>query len=307
VRTRLLAAFCLLSSLFAAPEARADGPAALVIAENGGVSTSEANAMRGLAAAQLEKRGIHLTADPHLDGLQPTGQELQQLVQTIGVARVFALRITGRIGQRIPLRLDELTPDLKPVFGSGLTTTLDEADVVVPRLVNAVVDRKNADDNASMRSVSDREAAAFKKKPGERFKMLGLAFPLFGEPGHNVNTPLGVVAGYQYEIEYLRLGADLQVMYHQSVLAVSAMVDGVWLPFETEFSPYIGLGVGYAYLDQTAGLAGKVEAGIEAMRLHSFRVVLGFELLIPAFDSSDGQPGANRRYVFPAGVLKIGF
>ena len=149
--------------LLASATARADGPAALVVADDGGVDLASVRAMRGLAHGQLEKRGVHLSADPRLEGIKPTGPELQELVQSIGVSKVYVLRVTGRLGRKIPVTLEELTPDLKPIYGSSITTTIDEADVVIPRLVDAVVDHRSADSNATMRTVTDREAQAFKK------------------------------------------------------------------------------------------------------------------------------------------------
>ena len=310
MRVRHLAALPV-ALLLAAIPARADGPAALVVADDGGIDMASVRAMRGLAQGQLEKRGVQLSADPRLEGIKPTGPELQQLVQSIGVRKVFVLRVTGRLGRKIPVTMEEMTPDLKAIHGSSITTTIDEADIVIPRLVDAVLDHKSADDNATMRTVTEREAAPFKKKPGERYRVVSLPIPLFfgSHPGvtFNTNTPIGISVGFVYEIENLRIGLDAQIMEHQGVFAASLIAEGYYLPFETEISPYFGGGIGYLYTDETGGMGAKVEVGFEFLRLHSFRVMAGVEALIPFYDSTNGRTDLSRKYVFPAAVIRFAF
>jgi hypothetical protein len=307
------AALALLACALLAPlSARADGPDALVVADDGGVDLSTVRALRGLVLGALEKRGVRLVTDPRLEGIRPTGPDLQQLVQTLGASKVYVLRVAGRLGHKIPLTLEEMSSDLKVIHGSSVTTTIDEADVVVPRLVNAVVDHKSADDNTTMRSVTEREAAPFKKKPGEKYKVVGLPIPMFfgARPDKSgTQTPLGISVGLLYEIENLRIGVDAQFMEHRGVYAASLIAEGYYLPFETEISPYFGGGIGYLYTDDSGGLGAKVEIGFEFLRLHSFRVMAGVEALVPFYDSTNGRPdlSTQRHYIFPAGVLRFAF
>jgi hypothetical protein len=300
-------------ALCAAPSAAlAEGPSALVVADDGGVDMASVRAMKGLALGQLEKRGKRMVSDPRLEGIKQTGPELQQLVQSLGVERVYVLRVTGRLGHKIPVELEEMTADLKPVYGSSITTTIDEADVIVPRLVDAVVDHKSADDNATMRTVTEREAAPFKKKPGEKYKVVSLPIPIYfgSRPDKSgTQTPLGISLGFMYEIENLRIGLDAQFMEHKGVYVGSVIAEGYFLPFETEISPYIGGGIGYLYTDETGGLGAKVEVGVEFLRLHAFRVMVAVEALIPFYDSTNGRSDLvnQRQYVFPAGVVRFAF
>ena len=299
-------------ALLAPLSARAEGPSALVVSDDGGVDLSTVRAIRGLTMGALEKRGVRLVSDPRLEGIKPTGPDLQQLVQSIGASKVYVLRVTGRLGHKIPLTLEEMTSDLKVIYGSSVTTTIDEADVIVPRLVNAVLDHKSADDNATMRSVTEREAAPFKKKPGEKYRNIGLPIPMFfgSRPDKTgTQTPLGISVGFLYEIENLRIGFDAQFMEHRGVYAASIIAEGYYLPFETEISPYFGGGIGYLYTDDSGGLGAKVEVGFEFLRLHAFRVMVGIEALVPFYDSTNGRPelSTQRHYIFPAGVVRFAF
>src|SRR5207237_2504421 len=100
------------------------------------------------------------------------------LVHALDAQRVFLVRIGGRLGKKVPLSLDEVTPArFFPVASASLSASnLDEADIVAQRLVVAVLGRRPADDTGTMRTVTLAESRPFEKKPGARF--LGLGFPV---------------------------------------------------------------------------------------------------------------------------------
>src|SRR2546428_9936327 len=103
--------------------------AVLVLADDGALDRSAVHAIRNIAASELRKHGVVLAEDRRTAGVHPLDAELSTLALDLGARRVFALRIGGRLGQKIPLSLDELTPG-HPMPGDSASTTatgLDES------------------------------------------------------------------------------------------------------------------------------------------------------------------------------------
>src|SRR5713101_6711114 len=204
--------------------ALADASAAVVVADAGGLEVPAVRAIRAVTAGELRKRGVPVSEDARQEAVQPVDARLAALLQEIGVTRLFVVRIGGRLGHKVPLSLEEVSaPRLTPVAAASLTaTTLDEADVVATRLVSAVLDRRSADDNAGMRTVTATEARPFQKKPGglggrlsagvELFRLHGVrllggvdaVFPFFSTPTYLLGSPPRVRT--VYPMAHLQLG-----------------------------------------------------------------------------------------------------
>jgi hypothetical protein len=302
--------------LVAAPvlaQDRAD--AMLVLADDGALDAPAVRAIRSLAAGELRKRGISLSEDRRSEGLKPIDSSLSTLAGELGARRVFALRIGGQLGQKIPLSLDELTPSsLAPVYSATMTAhNLDECDVVTARLVQAVIDRRSPENTAELKTVTAAESKPFAKKPGERFWFIGLPIALYN--GGTGTSPFGLSVGYGYEAENFRINASAGGFSRGNDGAGYLVLEAFWIPLQGELSPYIGGGLGYmgAY---RGGMGGSVEGGIEAFRLHGVRGLAGVQFLIPFFDNSHdvydpSSPGATRhasgRAFYPAAFIRLAF
>ena len=228
------------------------------------------------------------------------------LVSDVGARRVFALRVGGRLGQKIPLSLAELSPEtLAPVYSASLTAgQLEECDVVTERLVDAVLGRSTAESTARMTTVTAAESRPFAKKPGERFWFIGLPVALYNGGG----TPAGFSIGYGYEAENFRISVTGAGYSRGGDGVAYAAMEAAWIPFSTEVSPYLGLGVGYMGAGGHGGLGGLVELGVEAFRLHGVRGLVGAQLAVPFFDMQDPAPTAiAHRSVYPAGFVRLAF
>ena len=121
-----------------APALAQDRPdAVLVLADDGALDAPAVRAIRNVAGSELRKRGVALSEDRRTDGVHPVDEDLSMLALDLGARRVFALRVGGRLGQKIPLSLDELSAEtLSPVHSASLTAMgLEECDVVTARLV----------------------------------------------------------------------------------------------------------------------------------------------------------------------------
>src|SRR5216684_4452270 len=192
--------------------ALADASAAVVVADDGGLEAPAVRAIRAVTAGELRKRGVPVSEDVRQEAVQPVDARLAALLQEIGVTRLFVVRIGGRLGHKVPLSLEEVSaPRLTPVAAASLTAiTLDEADLVATRLVSAVLDRRSADDNAGLRTVTAQESAPFRHRPGERFWAIGLPLLLTHGSGERT-TPFGFSLSYFYEAEIFRLGVSTEV------------------------------------------------------------------------------------------------
>jgi hypothetical protein len=281
--------------------------AVLVLADDGALDESAVHAIRNIAAGELRKHGVALAEDRRTSGVHPLDGDLSALAMDLGARRVFALRVGGRLGQKIPLSLDELTPEgLLPVHSASLTaTSLDECDVVTARLVDAVLGGRSAESTAQMTTVTATESKPFAKKPGERFWFVGLPIALYNAG----STPFGFSLGYGYEAENFRVSVTGAGYSRGSDGVAYVAMEAAWIPFATELSPYIGGGLGYMGAGGRGGLGGVVEGGLEAFRLHGIRALLGVQLTVPFFDTQETS-GVNviaHRSVYPAGFVRLAF
>jgi hypothetical protein len=289
--------------LLAAPVlAEERGDALLVVADDGALDAPAVHAIRSVAATELRKRGVNVLEDRRAEGVRPVDSDLGSLSEDLGARRVFALRVGGRLGQKVPLSFEELVPGtLAPVYSAALTAgTVDECDVVTVRLVSAVISRTSAEHNAEMRTVTENEAKPFAKKPGERFWFIGLPIPLYNNGN---GSPFGFSLGYGYEAENFRISATAGG-YSRGEGVAYFMLEAAWIPFSTEISPYIGGGVGYLGADNRGGMGATAEAGLEFFRLHDVRALAGLQFTFP-FDT--GPTSSPSRSVYPAGFVRFAF
>jgi hypothetical protein len=291
--------------LAAAPvlaQERAD--AVLVLADDGALEAPAVRAIRNVAASELRKRGIVLAEEARSAGVQPVDDSLLELASDLGARRVFALRVGGRLGKKIPLSLDELSGEtLAPLYSASLTATgLEECDVVTARLVDAVLGRRGAENTAQMTTVTLTEAKPFAKKPGERFWFIGLPVGLY----NSGQSAAGLSLAYGYEAESFRISVT-GAGYSRGGDGVRYLaMEAAFIPLATEFSPYFGAGIGYMGAGGGAGLGGLVEGGIEAFRLHGVRALAGVQVAIPFFDTYESATSVHRS-LYPAGFLRLAF
>jgi hypothetical protein len=301
--------FALAAILFTAVPALAQerAEAVLVLADDGALDAPAVRAIRNVAASELRKHGIAVADDRRTAGVHPLDEDLSTLALDLGAHRLFALRIGGRLGQKIPMSLDELSADtLLPVHSASLTAMgLEECDVVTARLVDAVLGGRSAESTAQMTTVTATESKPFAKKPGERFWFIGLPVALYNAG----STPTGFSLGYGYEAENFRISIT-GAGYSRGSDGVGYLVmEAAWIPFATEVSPYLGGGVGYMGAGGHGGLGGVVEGGLEAFRLHGVRGLIGVQLTIPFFDTEEGTAPTvtAHRSVYPAGFIRLAF
>ena len=301
---RALVAALVLAAVPALAQDRVD--AVLVLADDGALDPSAVRAIRNVAAGELRKRGIAVADDRRTLGVHAVDEDLAILAMEVGARRLFALRVGGQLGHKIPLSLEELSPaTLGTVHSVSLTASgLEECDIVTARLVDAVLGGGSAETNAQMTTVTAVESKPFAKKPGERFWFVGLPVALY----NGNERPAGFSLAYGYEAENFRISISSAVYSRGSEGVGYVAMEGAWIPFATEFSPYIGGGIGYMSTGDDGGLGGVVEGGLEAFRLHGVRALAGVQLTIPFFDQQGTGPfGITHRSIYPAGFVRVAF
>jgi hypothetical protein len=301
-----LAALLVASPVFA--QGRAE--AIVVLADDGALDAPAVRAIQSVAASELRKRGVSVSDDRRTGQLRGVDDKVSTLVIELGARRVFALRVGGRLGQKIPLSFEELSPgSLTPVYSASLTAVgLEECDVVTARLVDAVLDRRSAESTAEMGTVTAMESKPFAKKPGERFWFIGLPVALFN--ADKSNNPFGFTIGYGYEAESFRVSASAGGYGRASQGVGYLVLEAAWIPLQGEFSPYLGGGLGYMGANNSGGMGAIVEGGIEAFRLHGVRGLLGVEVAIPFFSGTYNTYNSTTlpsRSVFPAAFVRLAF
>jgi hypothetical protein len=301
-----LAALALIASLPALAQDLAPAPvmqvrpptgAVVIMADDGGMDHVTSRTLRSLVASELRKHGLTVSDDPRFAGVHPVDAALADALRAAGAQRLFVLRVGGRLGNKVPLALEEDDPrQLSTVFAADLVATgMDEADRNLRRLVEAVLERKQAADTAGMTTVTNEEKRPFQKKPAERFWALGFPFGFNGSVGRTYGTPFGFSAAYMIEAEHARVDFDLLGETHGSSSTFFTGILAHWVVSDRQVSPYVGAGLGYLWLNGSDGTGGTrsaggmgaaAEVGVEAMRLQTFRIMAGVQALLPLYDAS---------------------
>jgi hypothetical protein len=242
----------------------------VVVAEDGGFPETAVQTVQSLAATELRVRGVVVREEQDES------------------SRRFVLRL-GRLDQKVLVTLEDVVPPATtPEFAAThAAASLDEADVVVPRLVRAVLERTTFERTARVGTVTTQESAPLRNRPGEGLFVIGIGL-----------EPLGASLGWSYEARRFRVGILAQGAGER---ASYFGIDGAWLPYDGNVSPYLGAGLGIVDGVDEAALGTKLEVGVEFFRLHGFRLMAGVGAIVP-FESF---PGEDR--VRWTATLRVGF
>jgi hypothetical protein len=248
--------------------------AVVIVADGADFSKDSLHTVQSITITELRARGVSVLEDAGLEGVHPLTPETMATAQRLGAERAFVLRL-GRLEEKVLMSLEEVeVPSQTPVYVARLTaSSLDESDVVIPRLVRAVVNQEPVQEGQRIATMTDQETVPFKKKPGEGFFMLGVGL-----------VPLGGSIGWSYEAQRWRLGVLFQGAENDPSFFG---VEGAWIPLDTDISPYVGAGlgvVGAANDGDGTALGTKLEVGAEFFRLHGVRLLAGASVIIPFED-----------------------
>jgi len=217
-----------------------------------------------------------------------------------GASRRFRIHV-GRLGHGHPLTLEELSLDgSRTLASASLTATgIEEADVVILRLVEAVLARKPVGETARLATVVEAETAPFKKKPVESRWAIGAPV-----------SPGGFSVAWMQEVQRWRVDLTLQGTgkFGESGSGAGFFgVGGAWFLSEGSAAPYVGVGAGEVWVDDREGTGVHLEVGVEMLRLHRVRLLVAADVIIPGFDPRKDNRFNDAKRVYPAIVLRVGF
>jgi hypothetical protein len=201
---------------------------------------------------------------------------------------------TLRLGRKRVIQLSEFkTTDAQTIiFSTRMSAArVEELDLVIPRLVRAVVARKDPRSTAEVDQVTAKESRAWRKKDGEF--LVGGAIPVGSSFHQNAKPSYGIGALLSYEMERARLDASLigqfnsqgDELWHGGVTLGAA-----YLFNAGNTSPYLGANLGYGATwmgsdvdDANFGLLVSLGGGVEFFRLYKARMLIDARFTLPTY------------------------
>ena len=269
--------------------ARATGKrTAVVVAEAPGINAVSLATVRALTEDETERQGRYVVRDRALPLLSPPSAQRTEFAARRQIDAFFELRLL-RIGQKIVVVLHERGANNDHVRHSARLTarTLEEIDVVVPRLVRALITRQTPERTQRIDNVTRTEARKHRKRAGE---FLWGVSTLVGSPmGSGAGAGYGAELRFAYEMPHVRLNWDIGGTGGEDVRGeFLTTISAHYLPFAGNFSPFIGGGMGIAAqgggdFNSKVGAALMLSGGAEMFRLHGVRLIAELRVTFPLF------------------------
>ncbi|MBE7483070.1 MAG: hypothetical protein HS104_24235 [Polyangiaceae bacterium] len=229
-----------------------------------------------------------------------------------------------RLGSQLVVRVTYEAP-LGTVKRSRRITVngVEQVPVVAPRIARAIVQDESLESSQKVDNLVGEETRKYEKKSGEFLWGLGIVGT--SAPTENRWMSPGIeLIGY-YETPDYGYGFSLRTAIgagDKSLRAASAGVGGRYFFSAGDTSVFVGGGLAVGYLDlevgdadsgepslEGSGLSAFGELGIEAMRLHSSRMIVGLRAEAPfysvkqrSYDYGSGLASEESRWVLPVSV-----
>lgn len=257
---------------------------AVAVTEGGGLEAATLRTLRSLVLAELRRSGQGVDEDPALETVQSPGALAPA---TARGSRVLVLRVAGRLGSKVPLFLEEIDKNGTVVGSAALTAAnLEECDIVIPRLVQALLGRRPVEETARMATVTESESRELRNKPGRSHFIMGIPVALFSGGGSDSGSS-GLSLGWIHTTEHWNLGVELGgCSKGDTSIGFPIMVHAAWLPSDGPQSFYLGGGIGYIGAREKGvsfsnRIGFRVSAGMEFFRLHRMRLQAGVDVYFP--------------------------
>ena len=280
--------------------ALAQGRAIAVVVEDGGIGEPSARTARGILIDELRRQGIDVGDAPALDRIHPLDEGVKQAAAHVGAGKVYVLRLSA-LGAKLIVKIEERTANLEEVASRRLPAAgPEELDVIIPRVVEALVKNLPIEHTARIDSVSVQEGRKWEKLPGEF--LWGLGIMLGGGLAEGAVFSYGLDFKASYEMEHFRLNFELGGMGNidEGDAAFRTGVGATYIPMTTMWSPYFGLSLDYMAIAvdewHNGGVGAVVHGGVEFFRLHSARMLVEMNLFIPFFEIEQSSNSDNTRY-----------
>jgi len=260
--------------------------AIVVITDDGGIGEASARTARQLLGDELRTYKIDVVDAPVLEQVILLNDQVRRLATAMAARRVFALRLS-KLGDKLLVRVEQLTEELESLdFRKGAAAGPEELDLVIPRIVKALIEGVPLEETARIDTVTEQEGRKWEKRPGE-FNW-GFGVLVGGGMWEEAEPAYGLNLKFSYEMEHVRLDTDLGGQFAGDGffrLGVSAY----YIPLTSFWSPYFGGGLNFmfAFLDRDDmggyGVGGTLAAGLEFFRLHRVRLLAEIGFVLPFF------------------------
>ena len=257
----------------------------------------DASTALAILRAELGERGLVVAEVRGLGEEYPGGEAAREVLEESDVRRVFVLTVR-RLGRKVVVALTERGgPILEATRSERMSASrVEELDLVIPRLVGAVLARAPVEEGATVATVTDEEGREWRKKYGEFLWGVGLPVGVALRSGSEF--AYGAAARGSYEMEHARLDLALVSQFSggdEDLAYLNLAIEAYYL-FSTEnVSPYLGGGFGYGFSridsdeveDRSQGVILNVGGGVEFFRLYEVRLLVDAKVGFPTYELHD--------------------
>lgn len=238
----------------------------LRVENEAGLDAVTARTLGALVRAELRKAGHGAEEGPAAPG-----------------HRQWVLRALGRLGEKLPLALEEVGPQGQVLRSVSMTAArLEEADLVLPRLVQALLKGVPVEATARYATVTEVEAREPLHRPGLGHFAMGMPVVLGGG-----GSPQGITLGYLYTAQHWMLGLEgFTATNDRSGVSSPLFLHAAWLPSDGPQSWYLGGGIGFLTVKEEGttldgGMGLRASVGVEFFRLRRMRLQAGLDVYLP--------------------------
>ena len=271
----------------ASTTARAES-AALYATDN----TPETAGIMTLVKGNLSREGLSPCGTPTTSPVPPP-EALITTLKAHQCTRLFVVE-TVKLGSKRIVQLSEFKvkePQTVRFSAQMSATRIEELDLIIPRLVRAVLSRKDPRSTAEVDQVTAKESRAWRKKDGEF--LMGGAIPVGTSFHPDAKPSYGIGGLVSYEMEHARLDASLVGQFNSrgdELWHGGVTLGAAYLFNAGNTSPYLGANLGYGATwmgsdvdDANFGLLISAGGGIEFFRLYKARMLVDARVTLPSY------------------------
>ncbi len=258
----------------------------------------------------LADSGVTVGASAALQAA-PNRGEASEAAKGESLERLFVLTVAPLDTAKL-LVLEELSPaDGATVYRASLIAASDtDTARTLTRLVTSVTRRQPVEDGQRVSTVTEAEAQPYSKKPGEFLWGLTVTGGAVAADIDGSVAAYGTRIHFLYEMPHVNFGLSVGFMAHLDTMVSETTARANYLFSEGDHSAFLGGGVGLATVkvngyEDGVGAGAMITGGVELFRLHSARMIIGAEVLLPLFEvepsgGGSSDAGETLKEIYPA-------
>lgn len=275
--------------------------------ETSSIDTASIRSIVTLVKLELEKNGVDAVKND-LPQITPAEADMIEMGKFHGIDRAFVVSALP-IGEKLVLGLAEReisAGGIKLVFAEKITAkNIEEVDLLIPRLVGAVVNREDIGEEATIESLSIQEGRKYEKKFGQFLWGFGIPFGFALHEGAEFSY--GVGAKGLYEMDNARVDFNAFFQFNNDDFKFfSTGIEAFYLFSRKDITPFVGGGVNFTAVDfdcdsyncegpddESMGLAFSIGGGVEFFRFYATRLIFDVKLMLPTYSMYNSNSDTN--------------